>query len=218
MGRVHCGQRRGSRPVRGAVELPWDAEGRADPAGCIRAGMLSLEGCTGVTASIRCGKTLAQGAFGRRDREGEELWRTFRMLGQDAVVGGFLLGRILCSRLPSEGKILTGSGSHPGSRDPLSEAAVGGGILAVWGPSCPGCAGRRCPASRIPLWWDRGVTSCPGGDALLGQGVHTRPGTRTPPECCLEESQARKEYKKGFSHGKDGLSSSGWSNTVWDLA
>lgn len=63
----------------------------------------------------------------------EELWRILGMLDRDAVVGGCILPRKdPLSKLPLEGKVVAGRESHPGLRDPLSEAAVGEEILAVW--------------------------------------------------------------------------------------
>lgn len=63
------------------------------------------------------------------------------MLDQDAVVGGCVLPREdPLSRLALEGKVLAGRESHPGLRDALSEAAVGGRSSQCGVTACPGCA------------------------------------------------------------------------------
>lgn len=55
------------------------------------------------------------------------------------MVGGHILPREdPLSGMPSEGRVLAVRGSHPGLVDPLSEGAVGGEILTVWGHILPG--------------------------------------------------------------------------------
>lgn len=54
----------------GALEVPWDAEGRAGPLAWVRTGMLSLECCKGDTSSTRCREDAGPGSFwktGSRD-------------------------------------------------------------------------------------------------------------------------------------------------------